>query len=594
MTEFENFLATLKEKNNLVEVVSGYLSLERKGGTYWACCPFHHEKTASFAVNESEQFYHCFGCGESGDVIKFVREMENVEFMDAVKILAERVNLPLPATGDDSRNIAEAKRQKDAILKIMNETAHFYLDNLNSGKADRHIEYILNRKIPSGIVRKFGLGASLDFNSLPKYLLSKGFESADMLASGAVSEVDGRLIDSLGNRLIFPIINHMNEVIAFGGRVLEKTDFGKYKNTKDTIVFNKRKNLYNVNLLKKLKREQNISNVIVVEGYMDTLSLYQAGFKNVVATMGTSLTQEQARLMRRYSDNILISYDGDGAGQKANLRGLDILKSEGLNVKVVPLTDGLDPDDVIKTYGAEGYQKCLDAAMPLIDFKLQSAEQGYDISKAEDKRKFVADAIGIIKTADSAVEQEDLLKQLRDKTGLTYESLKRDLKSAPAAPPQRREEETHRKDSASVVDKASRFVVASYLFKAPYTVETDIESIPFKNGVHSVIAGYVRAKLLLEERIQPSELFEFFEEDSPDFTELTYVLDFCDGDAISSPTSEKYFKDCIRLLKIDELDAMISELNQKIKAETRVEERKNLLVQVQQLITQKEKIKGGE
>ncbi len=401
-TPLQEFLITLKEKTNIVDIAGGYLSLERRGQNYWACCPFHHEKTPSFAINGADQFYHCFGCGESGDVIKFVCAMENIEFIDGVKLLAERANLTLPDTGFDTGKTVEAKRKRDEILKILNDSAHFYLNNLNSGKAEEHIEYILKRGISSATVRNFGIGASLNFFDLPKFLLSKGYDRRDIVDSGAVNDVDGRLTDAQGGRLIIPIISAMGEVIGFGGRALKKVDFGKYKNTKDTEVFNKRKTLYNLNLLKKLRKTQTISSVIVVEGYMDTISLYQAGFKNVVASMGTSLTQEQARLIKRYSENVYISYDGDGAGQKANLRGLEILKDNGLNVKVVPLPEGLDPDDVIKQFGAEGYQKCLDKALPLIEYKLLSAKRQYDLSVTDDKLKYVSEAMNIIRTADSA------------------------------------------------------------------------------------------------------------------------------------------------------------------------------------------------
>ena len=383
-TALQEFLITLKEKLNIVDVAGSYLTLERRGGSYWACCPFHHEKTPSFSINEADQYYHCFGCGESGDVIKFVREMENIDFMDAVKILAERAGLQLPQSGFDNQKTVEMKRKRDTLLKIMNDCAHFYLDNLNSGKADEHINYILKRNIPSKIVRTFGIGASLNFSDLPKFLLSKGYSKQDIVDSGAVNEVDGRLSDAQGGRLIFPIINAMDEVVAFGGRVLKKTDFAKYKNTKETLIFNKSKTLYNINLLKKLRKTQTIKEVIMVEGYMDTLSLYQAGFKNVVANMGTSLTQDQARLIKRYADTVLSSYDGDGAGIKANLRGLDIFKEAGLNIKVIPLPDGLDPDDVIKQRGADEYRKCLNSAMPLIDYKLSVLERGFDLNKTEE------------------------------------------------------------------------------------------------------------------------------------------------------------------------------------------------------------------
>ena len=405
-TALQEFLITLKDKLNIVEVAGNYISLERRGNSFWACCPFHHEKTPSFSINEADQYYHCFGCGESGDVIKFVREMENIDFMEAVKLLAERAGLEVPQSGFDNQKTAELKRKRDVLLKIMNDCAHFYLNNLNSGKADEHINYILKRNIPSNIVRTFGLGASLNFNDLPRYLLSKGYSKEDIVDSGAVNEVDGRLSDAQGGRLIYPVINAMDEVVAFGGRVLKKTEFAKYKNTRETLLFNKSKTLYNLNLLKKLRKTQTIKEVIMVEGYMDTISLYQAGFKNVVASMGTSLTQEQARLVKRYADTVLISYDGDGAGQKANMRGLEILKGEGINVKVVPLPDGLDPDDVIKQRGADGYQRCLDSALPLIDYKLTVLGKGFDLTKTEDKRKYVSEAIKIIRTADSVAEQD--------------------------------------------------------------------------------------------------------------------------------------------------------------------------------------------
>ena len=382
------FLQLLKNKNDLVEVAGAYVPLERKGDRWWGCCPFHHEKTPSFTVNADAQFYYCFGCHASGDVIKFVQEIESVDFMDAVRILAERAKIPVPEMNFDTEKTAEQKRKRDAVLNILRTSARFYLDNLNSGRADAHVQYILDRKIDARVVRKFGLGASLDFKSLPQFLLDKGFRRDDILDSGAVVEASGsgRLIDAQGGRLIFPVINALGDVVAFGGRVLEKTDFAKYKNTRETMVFNKSKNLYNINLVKKLKTASGLKDLIIVEGYMDTISLYQAGFENVCASMGTALTKDQARLCKRYTDNVYISYDGDFAGQKGAIRGLEILRDEQVNVRVVPLPEGLDPDDVIKKSGHAGYQSCLDAAMPLIDFKMEVARREFDLSKTEERR----------------------------------------------------------------------------------------------------------------------------------------------------------------------------------------------------------------
>ncbi len=591
--ELKEFLTTLKEKLNIVEVAGNYISLERKGGSWWACCPFHHEKTPSFAINEVDQYYHCFGCGESGDIFKFVQNMENIEFMDAVKLLAERANIEVPQTGFDSRQTVELKRKKDAILKILNDCAHFYLNNLNSGKADEHVAYILKRESPSPIVRRVGLGASLNFYDLPKFLLAKGYDRHDMIDSGAINEVDGKLLDAQGGRLIYPIINAMDEVVAFGGRVLQKTNFAKYKNTKETLVFNKSKTLYNINLLKKLKKEQTINEVIIVEGYMDTISLYQAGFKNVVASMGTSLTQDQARLLKRYTSNVLISYDGDSAGQNANMRGLDILKSNGLNVKVVPLTDGLDPDDMIKKKGAAAYRYCLDNAMPLIDYKLASVGQGFDLTKTDDKRRYVQEAIKVIRTSDSASEQEDLLKSLSKKSGISYESLNRDLRSVPQTPVPA-PKPVERKDNSSMQDRASRFVVAAFLFGSKIAKGEDISKIHFLNGVHDIIAKYIFSKQFLEERIQPSELFEFFDEGTEEYAELTRILDYCDGNALQGEVAAKYFKDCVKTLEVANIKAEIVSVQTQIAAETDGERRKDLTSKLQRLINQQKKIKSGE
>lgn len=591
----KDFLNLLTDKLNIVDVASSYMHLEKKGGTYWACCPFHHEKTASFHIDENRQFYHCFGCGVSGNVITLVKEMENVDFVDAVKMLAERANLPLPKTTFDGERAAEVKRKRDTLLKIMNDCAHFYLDNLNSGKAEAHINYILSREIPAGVVRSFGLGASLNYSDLPKFLLAKGYSKQDMIDSGAVNEVEGRLSDAQGGRLIFPIINQFDEVVAFGGRALKKTDFAKYKNTKETLIFNKSKMLYNINRLKKLRRAGGLKEVIMVEGYMDTVSLHQGGFKNVVASMGTSLTQEQARLIKRYCSTVLISYDGDSAGQKANMRGLEILKSEGIDVRVVPLPDGLDPDDVIKKLGAEEYRKCLDSAMPLIDYKMKVARMGYDLNKPEDKVKYVGDALKVVRSAESAAERELLLKNLRDETGISFEALNRDLQQVPAERQERSEEKPKMaEDSADVNKKASRFVAAAFLFGADYTGGVDVDGVPFADDVHKLIASYVKSKMLFGEKITLSEIFDFFEEGTPEYEELCRVLDLNDGENLNGDVQRRYFDDCLRRLRSDRITKAIDEVKRQYAAADDVEEKRRAAEVLQQLIEQKEKLKSGD
>ena len=570
MADFDRFMQELKAKNDIVDVIGSYVAIDRKGGNHWACCPFHHERTPSFAVNQSEQFYHCFGCGESGDVVKFVKEMESTDFMGAVRILAARVKMEVPESNMDTEESVRKKKKRDAMAAILLDSARFYRSNLFSGdrRADAHLQYIADRKMSPSTVKQFGIGASLDYKSLGEFLAGKGYSRQDILDSGVlIEDKNGRLIDAQAERLIFPIINNMDEVIGFGGRFLGKTDFAKYKNTKETMLFNKRNTLYNINLLKKLKREKPITSVIIVEGYMDTISLYQAGFKNVVASMGTSLTKEQARLIKRYTENVYISYDGDFAGQKADLRGLEILDGEHLKVLVVPMPEGLDPDDVAKQ-GADAYQKCLDAAMPLVDYKLHAIERKYDLSRTEEKRAFVKESLGIVATTESSAVREDLLKKLRDKTGLTYQSLERDLEHA------LKEEKTTAEDSvgadikiaevASGVDKigkAERFILAAKLFCADYAKGFSIKRLHFSNSVHARIAEYIADREAKGERIRPAELFEVFDESCPEFNE---ILDLNYEDKLSGAVAARFFEDSVLTLENQGIDREIALLQEEL------------------------------
>ena len=504
--------------------------------------------------------------------------------------------MTVPESNFDTEEAARKKKKRDAMAKILLDSARFYLSNLYSGdkKADPFLQYISNRGLAPTTVKKFGLGASLDFNSLPDYLAGKGYFKEDLIDSGvlAASEKNGRLYDALGGRLIFPIINAFDEVIGFGGRQLDKVKFGKYKNTKETMLFDKSKTLYNVNLLKKLKREQALQEVIFVEGYMDTITLYQAGFRNVVATMGTSLTKEQARLAKRYTDNVLISYDGDFAGQNADLRGLEILKEAGLNVRVVPMPDGLDPDDVAKQ-GADAYQACLDKAMPVIDYRLHTLERKFDLGKTEEKRRFVAESLKIVKDAESESEREVLLKRIRDLTGITYHSLERDLQSvkkeAPAQEPQVLKERIV--ETAAGTDKqqkAKRFILAAKLFSAPYAEKVSVADLPLKDETHIIIANYIADREDKGERIRPSELFELLDENCAEFNA---ILDLNYGDKLIGDVAERFFKDSLKTLQKEAIEEEIARLNQEYASATEEGRRKEIAKQLSVCIQKRNQLK---
>ncbi len=582
------FIDELKNKNDIVEVVGKYVSLQQKGGNYWGRCPFHHEKTASFSVNPSGQFFYCFGCHKSGDVISFIMEIESLDFSDAVKYLAERVKMPLPEIKYDDEKIKEQKRLKERVLALLTDTARFYASNLKKDGAIKHQEYILKRKISSESLARFGIGASLNFNDLPKYLLSKGYTYEEMTLSGVVDVKDGRHYDSLGGRLIIPIINQFNQVVAFGGRLLEKADFAKYKNTRETFVFSKSNNLYNLNNLKKLKNEKGLDGVIIVEGYMDTISLVQAGFANVVASMGTSLTKDQARILKRYTDKVYICYDGDFAGQKAAIRGVEILSEEGLEVKVVALPDGLDPDDVVKSFGADGYRKLLLDAKLLIDFKLDIIKRTYDVNTVDGKRKYVINAVRVIRESSSPAEQEDLLKTVRDVSGITLDALRRELYSEQSKKPNvNAQTKLYVENKGDKVTIAARYVLASYLFNKNFAKETDIKSLEFNLPVHKEIQSYIIERNDSGQAVKFNDLYEIVSEQASGEVGIIAGLETEDNNKLDQAT---YFFDCIKTIKIEKLTRDINRLTSLFEVETDTEKRRTYAKEMATLVAQKKKL----
>lgn len=582
----ENFINDLKAKNDIVDVVGKYCVLKKRGNVnYWACCPLpgHSEKTPSFTVNSAGQFFKCFGCGRGGDVITFVRTMENLDYVGAVRYLAERAGLALPDDDRDYKQIAKDRSDRERLLSLMKTTAYFYVNNLKTGNAVLHREYLKKRGIDAKTATAFGLGASLDMFSLPSHLKSKGFTEEEMLKCGVCQRRDkdnGKsfVYDALSGRLIIPIINNLGSVVAFGGRLLEqKPNFAKYKNTKETELFVKNRTLYNINNLKKEKNLHGLSDIIMVEGYMDVISVYSGGFRNVVASMGTSLTVEQARMLKRYADTVLISYDGDGAGQKATIRGLEILANEGLTVRVVQLPDGLDPDDVIKKRGADMYGKLLKESIPLTDFKLQNLKKEFDINDTTGKRRYIAEAIKIISKVESESVKEDLLRKLGKDTGTTYESLSRDVSKVESVG-KTKTGETVEKATEAVEQKsrnagAARFALCAMLFNKPYSKYADLSGfdlLPVHRRLWDTVAAYREQG----REAFPSELASEFSGD--ELTEYNAVLSA--GDSVFGTSGErKYFIDCINSLKKETLENELKELNAVYSAETDTEKRKELL-----------------
>ena len=581
------FIEEVKNKSDLVGVIGKYVRLEQRGKSFWGCCPFHHEKTPSFCVNSIEQFYHCFGCHKSGDVITFIQEIENLDFQDAVKFLAEKAGIAVPEVEYDDQAVKENKKRRERLLDLMRETALFYVKNLRTDGAKKHRDYLLRRGISMEDAVKFGIGASTDFYSLINHLKGLNYTDQEMILAGVAGEKDKKCYDALGGRLIVPIINQFGQVIAFGGRVLEKVEYGKYKNTKDTPIFSKSNVLYNINNVKKIKNERGLNDLIIVEGYMDAISLATAGITNVVASMGTSLTKDQARIIKRYVGKVYISYDGDSAGQNATIRGLEILKDEGLDVQIITLPDGLDPDDVVKKLGVDAYKQLIYDAKPLIDFKLGALKKQYDLSTSDGKRKFLSKACKIVAESNSPVEQEELLRLLSTLTGVTFDALKREMISASSQ--EKTLPEVHRADTVDIDDKvvvASRFILYAYLFNKQFARAEDLAELNFYSTAHETIKKYLENKFSKGEKPRFTDLYEVLDEHE----ELSQIAKM-DTEDNANFDKEIYFLDCLTTLKRHALTVKIDLLKAQFSKCENVDERRNITEQMTKLIALKNKLK---
>ena len=468
--EFNDFIAKVLENTDIIALISRYTHLERKGNTHWACCPFHHESQPSFSVSADKQLFHCFGCKKSGNALSFLMAIENIEFYDALKMLAEQAHMEIPRFSGGGQAHRVDKDRIATLQKLMRDAARHYHENLSSPRAKIFNDYLEERKIPPAMVRKFGLGASLDFSEMVDFLAAKGYSYELIHAAGIAEEKDGRKYDVFGKRLIYPIIDNMNNVVAFGGRTLEKdVHFAKYRNSTQTELFDKSKVIYGINLLKKRNSARPVEYVIMAEGYMDVIALHKAGFDTAVASMGTALTTRQARQLKLFSDLVYISYDGDTAGQKATMRGLDILKETGITVKVVKLPDGLDPDDVIKRGGAAAYQKLLDEAMPLTAYKIEVLRGKYDLSDPDRKAQFAIECANVVRSLDNPVEQEQYFDYISQLTGFSADALKQQANFAATeqqpTPPSRYDEY---EDDTAEHDGSLKFFLSSLVQGADY------------------------------------------------------------------------------------------------------------------------------
>ncbi|MBR6594998.1 MAG: DNA primase [Oscillospiraceae bacterium] len=420
------FLDELAARNPIEEVVGQYVSLKRSGANLFGLCPFHGEKTASFSVAPDKGIYYCFGCHKGGNAVNFMMEIEGLSYPDAVRNLAKRVGLEVP----DDEQYQSKYRQQERLWALHKEAARFFHAKLNAPEGAAALQYALGRGMPKSTIINFGIGYAPDtWSSLVDHLRKKGYTDQELRDSGlvTVSKKNGNLFDRFRDRLMFPIIDVRGNVIGFGGRIMKKDDnAAKYLNSPETLIFNKRKNLFGLNVAKKTK----LPYMILVEGYMDAIALHQYGFDCAVASLGTSLTEEHAVLLSRYTENVVLIYDGDEAGQRAAQRAIPMLEKAGLSIKVLQLKDAKDPDEYLKKFGADKFRLLLNDSSNRVEYQLNAIRKKYDLGLDEQRVKFISEAAEFISTLGSAVQREVYGHRVAEAAGISFDALKIEVNKA--------------------------------------------------------------------------------------------------------------------------------------------------------------------
>ena len=420
----QSFIDELIARNPIEEVVGQYVSLKRSGANLFGLCPFHGEKTASFSVAPDKGIYYCFGCHKGGNAINFMMEIEGLSYPDAIRALAKRAGMEVP----EDEQYQSRYRQQERLWALCKEAARFFNRQLYEPAGAQGLQYAIKRGLPKGTITRFGLGFAPDtWTAMTDAMRQKGYTDQELKDAGlvSVSQKNGNIFDKFRNRLMFPIIDVRGNVIGFGGRVMDDSK-PKYLNSPETIIFNKRKNLFALNLAKKTK----LPYLILVEGYMDAIALHQFGFDCAVASLGTSLTEEHAVLLSRYTEQVVLIYDGDEAGQNATKRAIPMLEKAGLAVKVLQMRDAKDPDEFLKKFGADRFKILLEESSNRVEYQLRAIAKKFDLREDEQRVAFISEAASFVCTLQNAVQREVYGKRAAEAAGISYEAMKIEVDKA--------------------------------------------------------------------------------------------------------------------------------------------------------------------
>ncbi|MBO7730062.1 MAG: DNA primase [Lachnospiraceae bacterium] len=536
------------ESNNIVDVIGSYVKLTKKGSTYFGLCPFHNEKTPSFSVtdNGNKQMYYCFGCHKGGTVLTFIMQYENVSYTDALKTLADRAGIALPKP-DYSKEQEALSRKKDAILEVNKEAAKYFYHLLKSERGKNALKYLTDRGLSDETIRSFGLGYSDKYrDDLYQYMKSKGFSDDILKESGLFSIRETDTHDYFWNRVMFPIMDVRSKVIAFGGRVMGEGE-PKYLNSPETICFNKRRTLYGLHAAKKHKGKE----LILCEGYMDVISLHQAGFTNAVASLGTALTEGHADILKRYTENVVISYDSDTAGRDAALRAIPKLRDAGLSVKVLDLSPYKDPDELIKAEGTDFFKERLKNAKNSLIFEIYCLQDQYDLNDPDEKTKFFNETAKRLSYIEDRLEQENYIQAVSKEFQIEYSMLKEKTKKLSLSNDNRQGFTTtptiiKKKDETKTALAQCQKMVLSFLAEEPSfydNVSDVIDESDFRLPPYDKAAQLLFSQLKAG-KVNPNSIINAFEESDvqeeiADIFHDSFLKDISESDL------QKTINDCI-------------------------------------------------
>ena len=588
----EEILNEVRQANDIVDVISQYVHLKRSGRNYFGLCPFHNEKSPSFSVSPDKQIFHCFGCGVGGNVITFVSQIEGLNFVETVQMLAERANIQLPTlqnNGDTQREIL-----KDKVYKVNEFTAEYYHQNLYKPQAKTAQEYVKKRQLTNETLKSFRIGFSGKFDELYQELKKQGFQEQEILESGLVNKNErGQYIDRYRNRLMFPICDARGRVIAFGGRVLDDSK-PKYINSPENVVYSKGRHLFGLNVAKKGDTKK----LLIVEGYMDVISLHQRGITNVVAPLGTALTEQQGWLLRKNSEQIILSFDSDDAGIKAKLRAIDILQKMGCDLRVIQLEGAKDPDEYIVKYGNMRFQNAVDKAFSVVEFKVKILKKELNLENTNDKIKFLNEIAKLISKVDNTIEREVYIEKIAKEYDISKEAIYAEVNKL-----------TYKNDkSEKLLEKAKPVITHK-------KVETKEVSESIRRRENTIISILLTGDLsifeIIKQNIKPEDfqdeinqeiakkLYEEFEKGNSNINSIIDTLDQEHQNQITMIMAEDYeiedlekaIDDIIQAYKRDKLNNRKLEILELLEKTSNIEEKKELEKELSNIIITLARIK---